>query len=381
MTHEQGHVLLVGNFDLQNLDKGSFGLRAWNEVFAEYRKNLVNAGLQEEADLLPTFGPLWSMGDAQVRTTLRACLLPRSVTRYYPPKPIPLSDQVWQDPVSFRDCLLFFLRYMNTVAIVSASPAEYTEMLLTALGPIRIPVLITVATAVDIWPTSDRSFGAMRHALRLIPNNALQAQTIRAKVESIVSQWRQKDVGEVLLCHGDPTDTYTRDLKTEVLRLMRLSEDKVFSNAETLVKRLPTDKPAVILSVGYRDTLKSLIEQLPDRSGLTVLQSDGVSYDEYLEEIAPKPNSVFLLCRPAHDHSTYAKWAYSAVAAASAQAWRDSADRVGIERRLLAPIFRVREFLEKDKASVSFAGNENQSGGYYLSSVGPTHSEEPRVSA
>jgi hypothetical protein len=350
------HILVVGNFDLDNHEEATFGSRAWKAI-----GQVASSDMPDLAELTPLWRDLGKFGEwLETRNEVQE--------RYSSPIPIPISDQIWSLPkTDFAEALFAFLRRINCLAIISASPAEETRILLECLGPIRIPVLITVATAVGILEEDDRSEAEFRHVLRLIPSNSQQAQAIRLRAEQLVAEYK----GQIFLFFDDPTDSYVADLKNQVLSTLKGHHIRVCSDVQLLTE-VATERDLVI-SIGYSKTLKSL-----SSVNCNILQSDGVTLEELSETVrttaAPTAGSSdgslasrIRLCRPAHEHQAYAQWAYRAVDKASQEAWRELAKSCQLRTRLHAPVYRIRDVLEReDRNCFYFAGNENQAGGYYV---------------
>ncbi|GAA4782194.1 hypothetical protein GCM10023307_03380 [Lysobacter hankyongensis] len=282
--------------------------------------------------------------------------------------PVPFSDLGDCSRPDVAERLYQYLSHFDVWAVIACGTASSTQGLLRTLQPSSLPVFVTVDSTAEMPVTNGERPSSYRNALRLMPNNDLQAQAILSKLTSLVEQGADVDVQ--VLCHGENEEAeYVRDLRKALESHASKGPGRPQLRFCSEVDQLrPIEENGILVCVGYFEAVR-LIARVQHRWRHIIL-SDGC-YEERVRAyiVGIEDGADFHWTRPAFDHSEYAHDAYLAIN----KIWRRiRADRhAGVSERSLIPFERrVRSVLQRDRPThYRFRGTDNQHGGYLIEKV------------
>ncbi|HWN09415.1 MAG TPA: hypothetical protein VNO50_09160 [Pyrinomonadaceae bacterium] len=290
--------------------------------------------------------------------------------------PIPVNDFGRATSPTFQMHILELFKDHNIVGIISCGTADTNIGLAEAVRFIDVPVLLVLDSTLDgpelFIPNARELITGKMHkneanaeqlvpnALQLIPNNALQAQAILSKV-GVLSTNRPNPVVQ-LLCFP-PDDPYVKDLRSAVESNVEETNRSKISPELVDITRFQVKKNAVLLCLGYYETLAAIPKSIKN---CQLLLSDG--FDERAAKSEKIEVGHYYQISPVFDPLEHALDAYKVVN----RLWRDSQDLNpdDLPIRLRSKIQNVRELLEREYGDrYRFVGATNQRGGFYAKKV------------
>lgn len=279
--------------------------------------------------------------------------------------PVPLSDcgNILQSSVA--RLLYQYLCNLDVWAIISCGTASNTRDLLAQLSLIPLPVFVTVASTVENGRSSSGELITHASALRLMPNNDLQAQAILAKVAMLVDLGQQVQVQ--VFCHGE--HAYVQDLRLSLsLHALEGPGRPQLSFITDVNALMPAPENGILICVGYCDALRLLLAtNMPWRH---LILSDGC-YEERVRTLLQETQSDTHIywSRPAYDCSEYASDAYRAANTVWRTLWQ-AAPGHAAPTPLIPFESQVSAELEHSRPThYKFRGADNQHGGYLVEAV------------
>jgi len=346
-------VLVVGDYRFAD----TFVAQAWERICGAYRQQSGEASFGD-----PPVPPRGMSPDPEALSPRRAIARERHPNLY----PVPFSDLGDAARPDVARLLYRYLCHFDVWAIIACGTAANTTGLLANLSPLPVPVFVTVDSTVEKSRSYYNGRMARGSALRLMPNNDLQAQAILAKVAALVE--REPDVDIQVFCNGED-DEYVRDLRKALEQHTREGPGRPHVRFVSDARHLRSGgRSGVVVCVGYYDALANLLGC--GKSWRHVILSDGCFEERVRALIVGSDNGTdYYWSRPAFDHCEYAFDAYRAVNTV----WR----RIHAPRShnaiqpLLTPFERrVRAVLERDRPThYRFRGADNQRGGYLIEAV------------
>jgi len=348
-------VLVVGDYRYED----TFVSKAWERICIAYRQ-------QPDEQL---YGEV--PAPSRTMTPHPRALAPlRRIPRDALPNlyPVPFSDLGDCARPDVAERLYQYLSHFDVWAVIACGTASSTQGLLRTLQPSSLPVFVTVDSTADMPAPKEQRSSSYRNALRLMPNNDLQAQAILSKLTSLVEQGADIDVQ--VLCHGENEEAeYVRDLRKALESHASKGPGRPQLTFHSEIDQLRSaEENGILVCVGYFEAVR-LIASTRHRWRHIIL-SDGC-YEERVRAhiVETEGGADFHWSRPAFDHSEYAHDAYLAIN----KIWRRIrlGKHAGAAEQSLIPFERrVRGALQRDRPThYRFRGADNQHGGYLIEKV------------
>lgn len=348
-------VLVVGDFR----DGDTFASRAWEKVCEAYDDQPPDVSFGPP----PAPPPGLSLAP-EALPPLRA--VPRSCCPN--PYPVPFSDVGHARREDVRRLLYRYLSTFDTCAIVACGTAANTSGLLSALGPLQIPVLVTVDSTMEKLRPDGTVIPRRGNVLRLMPNNEQQAQAIIAKVSALAGHGAGAQAE--VFCYPDG-DAYVYDLRKALEGQTKEGPGRPRLRFTSDIGDLEADpRDGIVVCAGYHNAFAKLLQG--GKTGRHTILSDGCYGERAVHAVAEAPAGTdFYWARPAFDAAEYAYDAYRGVCAV----WQHLIEQRHVirerPRESLRPfVSLLRDHLQRRRSShYRFRGTENQRGGYLLEPV------------
>src|SRR5581483_8371447 len=349
-------VLVAGTFDAEAVASRTAASRTWGLIVREVsqcRCPAAQALAEEPKSRVPKLGQM-------VRA--RAC------------HPVPRKLPVAHDADRVQERLYRALTNFDVWAIICCGTAEETNLLLQIVDAVDIPLLVTVASTVDL-PRPPSVSGAQspytpNHMLRLTSNNDQQAQAIIAKARSLQDAGEGQTVGVV---QESESDFYCEDLVNSLTLQTNILGPKVLFDNVGPVSLATRRAEDIIIYVGYPNGLKTVFEG----NARCIIVSDGCALSDVDTALraaqAQNRSQTVFSCLPATSSEQCGLDAFSAIS----RSWGECVPHHPLldygelpSQRLIPFIGRVRSELEKGYANrYKFSGAENLRGGYVIRRV------------